>query len=130
MLRRLLERVCTFGVADVVVADDFDRVAGERPFRSLAVVGFGRVAVAVPLAFAGERLWPLLPLVGRAFVCRPANFSDETIGGAFAEEFDDDERGFDGDRDDLNVDASSTCIGCDSVKELSSVAPVDRSDSC
>jgi hypothetical protein len=102
------------------VADDFDLVAGERPFLSFAVVCFCRAADVVVFDLAGERLLLLLLLFWRAFVCRPVDFDGVTVSlldtvGAVADEFDDDDRAFIDDVDDLRVVLSSTSINCVSI---------------
>ena len=57
--------------------DDFDLVAGGRPFLSLAVVCFGRAA---DFDLAIDRLlFVAVLLFWRVFVCRPVAF----VGGEF-----------------------------------------------
>lgn len=91
-----------------------DRVAGERPFLSFAVVCFWRDAGA--FALAGERLLPLLPVLWRTFDCRPVVFgSGGGEGDVAAGGLGDDECSFSGEMDGLIAGGgSSTSIDCSS----------------
>ncbi len=120
-----------------VADDDFDLVAGGRPFLSLVVVCFWRDAAVVAFAFAGDFLLLLLLLFWRAFVCRPVDFvgggvtvSSGVSGGTIKDKLNDDEWALTGDIDDLRVETSSTCIGCGSWPWLSVTDVVDWKDNC